>query len=177
MKKIFNGLDWVINNFIYFGGAVMLLLMLFTTVNSIGRIFNRPIAGDMEITVNALVCIVYSTIASCVISDKHIKIDIFTKFLWLTHFNHLFAIATSLLIATQSFNQGLKVVKMQYVTQLLQIPRAPFVFISALGFFLFALAVISVEYRLIVSEINKKKAKRLSGGTDSGINGEEGGAE
>jgi TRAP-type C4-dicarboxylate transport system permease small subunit len=178
MKKIFAVLDWVINNFIYFGGAVMILLMFFTTINTVGRLFNSPIAGDIEITVNALVCIVYSTIASCVINDKHIKIDIFTKCPWLNHFNNAFAFATSLFISIESFNQGLKVVRMQYVSQLLQIPRAPFVFISALGFFLFAVAILSVEYRSLVSyKEEKRKAKLLSGGPGSADTGAEGGVK
>lgn len=176
MKRIFGGLDWVINNFIYFGGLVMLGLMVFTTANSIARFFNIPISGDIEITVNALVCIIYATIASCVINDKHIKIDIFMKMPWLNHFNHLFAFVTSLFIAIQSFNQGLKVLRMNYVSQLLQMPRAPFVFISALGFLLFALAVVSVEYRLIVKEIEDKKANPLVEGPDVGSD-EDGGVE
>ncbi|NLL51861.1 MAG: TRAP transporter small permease [Peptococcaceae bacterium] len=159
MKKIFDYADWIINKFMYFGGTIILLLMFYTTVNTIMRFFNHPLPGDIEITVNAQVCIIYSTIAACVLSDTHIRVDILKSRPWLEHFNNLFAFATAMFISIQSFKQGLSVAKMNYVSQLLQIPRAPFVFIACLGFFLFALAVLSVEYRLIDSQIQAGKRK------------------
>ena len=160
MRKIFDCADWVIGKFIYFGGAIVLLLMFYTTINSILRMFDRPLPGDMEITVNALVCIIYSTIAACVLADAHIRVDIFKKWPWLEHFNNAVAFATALLIAIQAFDRAIAFANMNYATQLLHIPRAPFGFIASLGFFLFALAVLSVEYRLIESRIKARKYRK-----------------
>ena len=78
------------------------------------------------------------------------------------HVNNFVAFATALAISTQAFKQVGTAVRMHVTSTLLGIPRAPFLFFAALGFLLFALAVLSVEYRLIASRAVRKRPKTAS---------------
>jgi TRAP-type C4-dicarboxylate transport system permease small subunit len=158
MKSFFRIADWIIQKFMYIGAAAVLFIMLYTTANVILRIFKHPMPGDIEVTVSVLVCIVYATIASCLLSNAHIRIELFKKWPWLDHVNNLIAFATAFVIAVQAFNQVGTAARMHVTSTLLGIPRAPFLFFAALGFLLFALAVLSVEYRLILSRSDRKRA-------------------
>jgi TRAP-type C4-dicarboxylate transport system permease small subunit len=157
MKKFFRVADWIIEKFMYIGGAAVIFIMLYTTANVILRIFKHPLPGDIEVTVSVLVCIVYATIAACLLSNAHIRIELFKKWPWLDHVNNLIAFVTSFVIAVQAFNQVGTAVRMHVVSTLLGIPRAPFLFFAALGFLLFAIAVLSVEYRLILTRSEQKR--------------------
>ncbi|MDR0852668.1 MAG: TRAP transporter small permease [Clostridiales Family XIII bacterium] len=158
MKKVFDILDWIINKFTYIGGAAVVFIMIYTTINTILRAVGHPLNGDMEITVSALVVVVYMTIASCLINDAHIKIELFKKLPWFDHINNLVAFGISLLISFETFKQVGSLMKMNIGSTLLHIPRWPFTLFAAVGFLLFALAVLSVEYRMIVS----RKEARLT---------------
>jgi TRAP-type C4-dicarboxylate transport system permease small subunit len=151
MKKIFSILDWVINKSIYIAGAAVIFIMVYTTLNVIMRVLGHPLSGDIEVTQAVLVVIIYFVIAACLLNDKHIKIELFKKWSWLDHVNNVIAFGISLLIAIQAFHQVGTAARMHVSSTLLGIPRAPFIFVSGLGFLLFAIAVLSVEYRLITS--------------------------
>jgi TRAP-type C4-dicarboxylate transport system permease small subunit len=164
MKRIFRISDWIIQKFLYVGAAAVIFTMFYTTANVILRVFKRPMSGDIEITVSALVCIVYATIAACVLSDAHIRIELFKKWPWMDHVNNLVASATALVISFQAFRQVSTAVRMHVTSTLLGIPRAPFLFFAALGFLLFAHAVLSVEYRLILSRAAGRRLADSSSG-------------
>ena len=166
MKKVldafFSATDRLISNFIYIGGAVIVGVMVFTSLNSILRLFNSPIPGDVEIIESAQVVIIYATIACCVITNSHIKIDLFKKFSGLDHFNHFVAFISSGFIALRCFDKGMSFLTLGTASQLLRIPRAPLVFFAGVGFLLFAIAVLRVEYALIISNLEERKAKRAA---------------
>lgn len=162
MKRIFRISDWIIQKFMYVGAGAVIFIMLYTTANVILRAFKHPMPGDMEITVSVLVCIVYATIAACLLSDAHIRIELFKKWPWMDHVNNFVAFATALAISAQAFKQVGTAVRMHVTSTLLGIPRAPFLFFAALGFLLFALAVLSVEYRLIASRAVRKRSENAS---------------
>ena len=168
MKKFtdafFSVTDRLTTNFIYIGGVMIVGVMIFTSVNSILRIFKYPIPGDVEIIESAQVIIIYATIACCVITNSHIKIDLLKKFSGLDHFNHFVAFAGAAFIAAQCFVKGKSFLALGTASQLLRIPRAPIVFFSGIGFLLFAVAVAGVEYRLIKSEAERRRQKHCSAG-------------
>jgi TRAP-type C4-dicarboxylate transport system permease small subunit len=162
MKRIFRVSDWIIQKFMYVGAAAVLFIMFYTTINVILRVFKHPLPGDIEVTVSVLVCIVYATIAACVLSDAHIRIELFKKWPWLDHVNNFVAFLTALVISVQAFKQVGTAARMHVTSTLLGIPRAPFLFFAALGFLLFALAVLSVEYRLVLSRAERKRSVAAS---------------
>jgi TRAP-type C4-dicarboxylate transport system permease small subunit len=162
MKTFFRVSDWIIQKFMYVGAAAVLFIMLYTTANVILRVLKHPMPGDIEVTVSVLVCIIYATIAACLLSDAHIRIELFKGWPWLDHVNNLVAFATALVISVQAFNQVGTAARMNVSSTLLGIPRAPFLFFAALGFLLFAIAVLSVEYRLIASRAARKRPESAS---------------
>jgi TRAP-type C4-dicarboxylate transport system permease small subunit len=163
MKKLIQILEWSIQKFIYVGGAIILLVMLYTTLNVILRVLGYPLPGDIEIIVTALVCIIYSTIAYCAVANNHIRIDLFKKWPWMDHVNNVIAFITGLVISIQAFKKVGTAARMHVTSTLLGIPRAPFLFIAAFGFLLFALAVVCVELRLILAIVEKRKQNNHPG--------------
>jgi TRAP-type C4-dicarboxylate transport system permease small subunit len=158
--KIIRAIDWIINKASIVSGLAVLFMMGFTTLNVILRIFGHPIPGDMELTKEVEVVIIYFCIAYCVILDTHIKIDLFKKLHILDHINNFVAFGVGVFIAIQCFNTVGTHLRMHSTTLVLGIPTAPFVFISGLGFTLFSLAIISVEVKLIISDKEKRIAKK-----------------
>jgi TRAP-type C4-dicarboxylate transport system permease small subunit len=135
--------------------------MAYTTLNVILRAFDRPLKGDIEMTQAVLVVIIYFVIAACLLNDSHIRIELIKRFRWIDHINNIVAFGVALLIAVEAFRQVGTAARMNVGSTLLAIPRAPFIFVSGLGFLLFSLAVLSVEYRLIAKRRAERRGRRF----------------
>jgi TRAP-type C4-dicarboxylate transport system permease small subunit len=134
-----------------------MFIVFYTTINVILRIVGRPFNGDIELTSEVEVIIIYFVIAEGVISNTHIKIELFTKLPILEHINNIVAFAVGVYISVQAFIMAGSAARFDSQTLVLGMPRAPFILVSGIGFALFSLAIISVEAKLIIAYQAKKQ--------------------
>lgn len=148
MKKIVTVCEKIINAFTYLGIASLFFLMMFTVVNIIlRRFFNMPITGSVELTQQALVCVIWFGMAYCALDDGMMSVDIlqvpkgYTKFLEIiTFFVCIASGAASLSSAnTARYTKSL--------TTQLGIPKCIFQYVLTAGYFVLALAVVAIFCR------------------------------
>ena len=147
MDKTVVILEKTVKVFAWFGVAFMAILMTVTIVNIILRFFNYGINGVYEIGQNCLVAIVWFGVALAVLRDDMIELDIirFPRIYMLIL--RLFSAAMCALIGVCTVIQGNVARLLGSASNILKIPRHPFQWITAFGFFLIVPALITVIYR------------------------------
>ncbi len=151
MKNVVKVIDWIVDKSIYLGCTAVVLMMMTTVVDVVLRFFKHPLKGSMEITTALMVCVVFFGMGRCSLLDLHMKVDIFKKFPWLDKVNKLITTALCLIICWQTIIQAFKAQSLNSVSQLLRIPKYPFVFVAAYGFLIIAAALISEFIHNIIS--------------------------
>jgi TRAP-type C4-dicarboxylate transport system permease small subunit len=149
MGKIEKVISYIIEKSGFLGAFALLFMVLFTTIDIVLRIFKHPIKGSMEVTVVLMACIVFFALGICTLQDSHIKVDIFKKGRFFDTFNYIVAVVLGLLIGIQTYKQAIISKAMNIGSQMLHIPRYPFMIIAAYGFFLLSLAAIILLYKHI----------------------------
>ena len=158
MKKAEKILRFIIEASGIVGVAFLLAMMMMTVVDVVLRyFFRRPIIGSVEISISLMVCVVFLGIAWCALNDGHISVDIITSKLskkgraFLNSFDNLVTFALALIIAWRSYLEAVSVKKMEVNSPLLDIPRYPFVTITAFGFLLLFFAALILFLRNVKS--------------------------
>ena len=143
MKKVEKFIRFIIEGSGIVGIVILLVMMVVTVTDVILRyFFHRPIVGSVEISVTLMVCVVFLCIAWCALNDGHIRIDIITGRLskkgeaLLDGFDNLATLILALVIAWRSYLEASIVKEMDIRSALLDIPRYPFVLVTAFGFLL-----------------------------------------
>jgi TRAP-type C4-dicarboxylate transport system permease small subunit len=128
------------------GGAVLLVLMLFTDLDIFLRfVFNDPFSGSVEFTEYMMAAIVFLSIAYCGWTGGHISVDLLDRLLNRPSLRFLPAImsfagaALFVVIAWQSTRETIATI--DQVSNMLQWPHYPFRFTVAFGSAIFAVVM------------------------------------
>jgi TRAP-type C4-dicarboxylate transport system permease small subunit len=134
---------------LYFGMAVMFILMLLTVVHAVGRYaFNAPIEGLVELSCFMLVIIIFSTAAHTEVKKSHIVIGtIVDRFSEKTQaiidsISYVLSLLLTLVAFWYTIEQGFYYIEEDYGSLILSIPHYPFVFFVAIGWITLAVAIV-----------------------------------
>ncbi len=143
------GLERVLRLIAYAGGLVLAGLVALIIYEVFMRyFFGRPFRGGYEITELAMSLIVAAGLPYCAITRGHVAVDIFSSFLdrpgvrWLTAAIQFLGAALLALLSWEVFAKALSSVRFGDVSNMMQIPKAPFMFAISVSFGLFALVVL-----------------------------------
>ena len=124
----------------YVAGAVLLLLMLLTTADVVGRyFFNAPITGVFDLTQFAVLIMTFLGFAYCAWRGAHVVIELLYNRLGtgaqrvLDPAINLIGCAMFALIAWRAVVQSVDVREFAEASQLLTIPFFPFYWVVAFG--------------------------------------------
>jgi TRAP-type C4-dicarboxylate transport system permease small subunit len=151
LRKVVMPLSRWIN---YVGMALLVMMMLLTFVDVIGRyVFNRPITGSIELVEFMMVVLVAFVVAYGALHGSLITVDVVTERLRkraravLNTLNSLVNLCVFILITWQSIIYAISLQEAHRVTATFAIPIYPFVYLIALGSAILCLVFI---YNLLV---------------------------
>ena len=150
---MFEKIDRIVCRFIELNslvaGVFVLIMMSFTSSDVILRFFARPIIGSHEITILILATIVFFAIPLGVVRDKHIKVDVLKIFPFADHITYFIYAAILFIVSWATIGSIMTAHRINITSQVLNLPRWPFMIVTCYGFFLTAVATVIVEIRLI----------------------------
>lgn len=158
--KIIKIIEKIISIMSIIGGVIIVIMMLLVCSDILLRQIGRPISGSTEIVISLLVLIVFFGIGYCALQEMHIRVDIIKAFPHLDRFTNFICIAVCIFIGIQCFNTGITAYTMQISSNLLKIPRYPFVLVSSFGMFFVAIAMILNELKAYIKIFAVKKEKK-----------------
>lgn len=144
------------------GAGFLAVMMLLTVVDVVGRrLFNHPQRGTLELSELMLIRSISLSIAHAELQRMHIKIDLVVERFRprLQHVTdgimYVFCLVTSVLLTWQLCVDALAQWHSGLTTGTLDLPIFYFIFIAALGFALFSLAIL-VNLLLFLAEALKR---------------------
>lgn len=155
MKSIERVVRLIIEAFGILATLILILMMLATVCDVFLRIFKRPVIGLTELSCAMMVCVVFFGIAWCALRGEHIRVDIISnilskrKLLVLDSIDNIVTMILALLLAKQCFSQAMFARQMELKSLMLEIPRYPFLIVTALGFFLLFITMIVLQLNII----------------------------
>lgn len=148
------GLERALRLIAHVGGLVLAGLVALIIYEVFMRyFFGRPFRGGYEITELAMSLIVAAGLPYCAITRGHVAVDIFSSWLdrpgvrWFTAAIQFLGAALLALLSWEVFAKALSSVRFGDVSNMMQIPKAPFMFAIAIAFGLFALVVLLESIR------------------------------
>lgn len=149
MQGVAKGIHRTVFYACFVGMVVVLLMMLLTTFDVIGRaFFTRPITGAFEITQYMLVIIVLFGIGYAQQTGRHVRVELFADKLpprgqlALDSFFTFMAFGFFSLVAWQGWEGGFHALHVKTASDILRVPSYPFEFIIAVGAFLISLELL-----------------------------------
>lgn len=139
-KTIGKGLQKVIPSVGNLASVLVTLMMLLTTADIIGRrLFSHPILGSYELSQYLLVVVTFAAITQCEFFKGHIAIDLLVTKMGERYRNaiasvmYLMFFGMSILLTWRLFVDGIDTWQKAEVSQILKVPKAPFVLLAGLG--------------------------------------------
>ena len=136
---------------IWISGTVMIAMMLLTSLDVLGRyVFKHPISGTADITEVMMVVIVFLALSDTASSGGHISVEVVTSQLSRRkqHFMKMvtlfFSGLISAVLAWRLGSNALYTLNNPEYTDVLALPIAPFLCISAAGCGMLAVAFVGV---------------------------------
>ena len=133
----------------YAGVVIIVALMFFTVAHSLGRYgFNRPIPGLAEVSSFMLITASFLVIPYTQVLKGHLAIGLLIdrlserKRAIIDSFTHIICLLTAILILWRSVVEAFRMMRGDYVTQILGLPEFPIMAIVAAGWGLLALAIL-----------------------------------
>lgn len=140
--------------------GVLVAIMLFTVLNVFLRaLFNRPLAGDVELIEVGMVCASFLALAWCAIKGMHIRVDLVVSFLpkraqgIIDFFGYLIGLGICLLLAWEGFLEGHANLELNSLSATLRFPIFPFYWIVALGYAVLCLTILVLLARSLMEAI------------------------
>lgn len=137
LGRIFHPVSRALNNI---GMAILIVMMLLVTTDVILRyLFNQPILGTLEVVEVMLVVIIFFILAQTMVKGKHVAAEVFVSRLeergqvFLGAVNHFICLGLCVLMSWQLGAQAVNVLAHGDVTENLDIPIFPFIFVAAFG--------------------------------------------
>lgn len=140
----------------YAAGVLLILLALLTVADVLLRwLWNAPIYGTQDLSEMGLVLVVFGAVAYCGRAGGHVAVDLFVGFLGRRARRasellvRLASVAIFAVLSWQMFRRG--ATAMAYdVTNLIEIPRAPFYYFVGFGAGLYGLVLVFEFLALLV---------------------------
>jgi len=163
-------LERIVKFFSWFGIAFMAILMLIILSNVVLRFFNFSINGAYEIAQHCLVGIVWFGVPLAALKNEMIELDIIKFQSGYMLIVRLVSAAMCVLIGICTIIQGNVARLLGSASTVLRIPRHPFQWITALGFFLIVFSIIVYIYdnRNSTPDLSKKPDKYVLSGEKHG---------
>mgnify|MGYP001055087291 CR=1 FL=1 len=143
------------------GASVIVVLMLVTVTNVVGRrFFNHPIPGNVECSEFMLAIMTSFFIAQCELLRGHVTVGVVVSRLRqraqdiIDSIMYLFFLVVSCLLTWRLFVYALQELH-GHISVVLKVPDYPFLFIATLGFALLSLVVL-VHFLLFLAGALKK---------------------
>ena len=146
MVKCVRLLERIVKFFSWFGIIFMVILMMVILSNVILRFFNLGINGAYEIAQHCLVGIVWFGVPLAALKNDMIELDIIKFSRGYMLVIRLISAAMCVLIGICTIIQGNIARLLGSASTVLKIPRHPFQWITALGFFLIVFAIAVYVY-------------------------------
>jgi len=148
------GLERVLRLIAYAGGLILAGLVALIIYEIFMRyFFGRPFRGGYEITELVMSLIVAAGLPYCAITRGHVAVDIFSAWLdrpgvrWFTAAVQFVGAAALAILSWETFEKAMSSVRFGDVSNMMQIPKPPFMFAIAISFGLFALVVLLESLR------------------------------
>lgn len=145
----------------YIGAGLLNFLVVLTVAEVVlRRFFNAPVPASMELTEIIIGMVIFLSIAYCGIKGGHISIDIVvSKFprrieTIIVTVMYFFSMVMSGVLTWQFIVYAMKLSRTGDVSIILELPTYPFIFIGALGFALFTLALL-IDFMSNLAEVRK----------------------
>jgi len=133
----------------YAGMAFVVAMMTLTVVHAVGRYaFNKPILGLVEMSSFMLVIVIFLAGAYTQVVKGHIRVGVVVdRFSERTQAiidsgTYILCLALAIVALWQAVVRGIYIMEAGYVSIVLGIPHFPFLFIVALGWGIFGLAIL-----------------------------------
>ena len=165
-KKIIRATGQIISLCGGISGAVMLVIMVLTTINAVMRALGKPILGTTEIVMVGTAATIFLGFGYCALHEGHIRVDIVKAFPKIDYALDFIAVVFLPVLAVQCIKQGNFAMKVGNSTQTLGIPKFPFYWITGIGFIMMTLAVIIIDIRRILRERGEKKKLTVQADSD-----------
>jgi TRAP-type C4-dicarboxylate transport system permease small subunit len=147
---------------IWISGITLFLLMLLTASDVCGRfLFKHAITGTNDLTGVMMVIIIFMALADTASTDGHIAVEVVTsqlslrKSLLLKGITFFISGIVAAAMAWRLGANGLYTFKHVEVTSVLQIAKAPFISLSAVGCGMLAIALITIGYDSLLQVVKK----------------------
>jgi TRAP-type C4-dicarboxylate transport system permease small subunit len=143
--------------FSYLGAVALVIMMLLTTVDVLGRyIFNSPILGTYEMTEFLVLIMIFSFLPFAQSEKTHVSVDLlvalFPKRVQanIELFNHAVCLGVMVLITWMGVEKAFELKLVGEASPNLKVPDYPFVFFLALGCIVMCFEYIRDLIRLVL---------------------------
>jgi TRAP-type C4-dicarboxylate transport system permease small subunit len=148
--------------------VAIVVMMLVIMADVILRIFSGYVKGQLEIVSYCMVCVVWFAVGRVVMKGEMIQVNIFRVGPVVELINKLISIALCVLGCVGAIKESAIALQFDSTSNILHIPQYPFMWVTAFGFALIAIATIV----LIVYELHKKRRPDTSAAADGEGDGE-----
>ena len=142
---------WLSEKMAILGTIVLIILMAMIVINVFLRnTFNITIVGAVELVEMMMPLIGFLGIAWCALQGGHVVVDIVVSSLPVKAqrifdiLNYVLGAVVTFLIGWYSLQQSIYWKQIRVVTESLDIPKYPFMLVTAIGFFLMTLASLTL---------------------------------
>ncbi|MCL1828133.1 MAG: TRAP transporter small permease, partial [Oscillospiraceae bacterium] len=133
--------------------AAMVIMMLTIIADVFLRMFSRYVPGQLEIVSCGMVCVVWFAVGRCALKEEMIQVNIFKVGPVVEFINKLIVIALCAVATIGAVKEGLIAMRLGTGSSILKIPKYPFMWVTAFGFF----TVISAVSVLLLYARRKKQ--------------------
>jgi TRAP-type C4-dicarboxylate transport system permease small subunit len=153
----------VLKLLVLFGGVLLILMMITTTVHVVGRYgFNSPIYGQAEIVCLMQVITISLAGAYTLLKGRHVSMGLLIDHLSgrtqiiINAIVYFFCFLFSGIAAWQTVRHAIYILKVGKHTEMLHIPSAPFFYIVAFGWAMISIACIVIMIRSLYFKETKQ---------------------
>jgi len=148
----------------YIGAFALLMMMLLTTVDVIGRhFFQRPILGVFELTEFMVLILIFSFIGYAQSHKSHVSVDLFMMFfpekarIFIELFNHMLCLLLMALITWMGIVKVKDLMEVGEMSPNLGIPNYPFAIFLVIGCAVMCIEFIRDIFHLLQSRKEQKE--------------------
>ena len=152
----------ILKGFQYAGMAIVVIMMLLTVVNSVGRYALKfTVTGIIELSSFMLVMIIFLTIPAVQGKNGHVVVGLVVDRLSaraqaiIDAITYTIGLSLSILATWQAAEEGYRMSKTGEVSLTLSIPFSPFYYVLAFGFAMFSLATVILIIHFIHRAVKK----------------------
>jgi TRAP-type C4-dicarboxylate transport system permease small subunit len=159
LERNFTG---ILKGFQYAGVSIVVIMMLLTVVNSLGRYTHKfTVTGIIELSSFMLVMIIFLTIPAVQGKNGHVVVGLIVDRLSpraqaiIDAITYTIGLSASILAAWQAAEEGFRMSQTGEVSLTLSIPFSPFYYVLAFGFAIFSLATVMLIIRFTYRAVKK----------------------